>query len=38
MIYEAFGEAPVMRVMPDPAPAADAVVIEVRATGLCRSD
>ncbi|PJN93812.1 hypothetical protein CNY89_18260, partial [Amaricoccus sp. HAR-UPW-R2A-40] len=38
MIFERFGEAPDIRAVPDPAPAPDGVVIEVRATGLCRSD
>ncbi|GGD91714.1 alcohol dehydrogenase [Aureimonas endophytica] len=38
MIFEAFGERPEIREVPDPAPAPDGVVIEVKATGLCRSD
>lgn len=38
MIFEAFGQAPEIRTVPDPDPAADGVVIEVMATGLCRSD
>ncbi|WP_062223738.1 zinc-dependent alcohol dehydrogenase family protein [Aureimonas sp. D3] len=38
MIFERFGEAPGIRAVPDPTPAPDGVVIEVKATGLCRSD
>lgn len=38
MIFERFGETPDVRSVPDPAPVADGVVIEVMATGLCRSD
>ncbi|KTQ86317.1 alcohol dehydrogenase [Aureimonas ureilytica] len=38
MIFERFGEAPGIRSVPDPTPASDGVVIEVKATGLCRSD
>lgn len=38
MIFESFGEAPDIRDVPAPDPAPDGVVIEVRATGLCRSD
>ena len=38
MLFERFGEAPEIRSVPDPAPAPDGVVIEVMATGLCRSD
>ena len=38
MLFERFGEAPEIRRVPDPAPAPDGVVIEVMATGLCRSD
>ena len=38
VVYEAFGQAPDIRIVPDPAPGADGVVIKVEATGLCRSD
>ncbi|WP_279479798.1 zinc-dependent alcohol dehydrogenase family protein [Aureimonas sp. SK2] len=38
MIFERFGTAPEVREVPDPSPAPDGVVIEVMATGLCRSD
>ena len=38
MIFERFGTEPAVRQVPDPAPAPDGVVIEVVATGLCRSD
>jgi D-arabinose 1-dehydrogenase-like Zn-dependent alcohol dehydrogenase len=38
VIYEEFGQAPVVRELPDPEPSAAGVVIEVEATGLCRSD
>lgn len=38
MIVEGFGQTPDIRDVPDPTPSPDAVVIEVRATGLCRSD
>lgn len=38
ILFERFGEAPEIRTVPDPAPASDGVVIEVMATGLCRSD
>ncbi|KTW15265.1 zinc-dependent alcohol dehydrogenase family protein [Sphingomonas sanguinis] len=38
MVFEAFGEAPVVRDVPDPVPTPDGVVIDVQATGLCRSD
>ncbi|PZO77989.1 MAG: alcohol dehydrogenase [Mesorhizobium amorphae] len=38
ILFEAFGEAPTIRTLPDPTPAPDGVVIEVMATGLCRSD
>jgi alcohol dehydrogenase len=36
--YERFGVTPELRTLPDPAPPADGVVIQVAATGLCRSD
>jgi alcohol dehydrogenase len=38
MYYEAFGVTPEIRVVPDPEPTEDGVVIKVEATGLCRSD
>ena len=38
MLFEAFGQAPEISTVADPTPAADGVVIEVLATGLCRSD
>lgn len=38
LFYELFGEAPKVATLPDPEPTADGVVIEVKATGLCRSD
>ncbi|HWA31797.1 MAG TPA: hypothetical protein VG867_11905 [Rhizomicrobium sp.] len=38
VVYEAFGQTPEVRIVPDPVPEPHGVVIEVRATGLCRSD
>ena len=38
VVYEAFGQPPALRNVPDPAPPSHGVVIQVRATGLCRSD
>lgn len=38
IVYEEFGQHPALRSVPDPAPAPGGVVIEVDATGLCRSD
>ncbi|MFB2550957.1 zinc-dependent alcohol dehydrogenase family protein [Ensifer soli] len=38
MYYDAFGKTPEIRSLPDPEPAAGGVVIEVTASGLCRSD
>ncbi len=38
MYYEAFGATPEIRVLPDPAPSRNGVVVKVEATGLCRSD
>lgn len=38
VIFEAFGGPLSVEVLPDPAAPPDGVVIEVRATGLCRSD
>ncbi len=38
MYYEGFGERPTIEELPDPSPSGDGVVIEVAASGLCRSD
>jgi len=38
VFYEAFQSPPRIATLPDPEPAADGVVIAVRATGVCRSD
>ncbi|MCB1445462.1 MAG: zinc-dependent alcohol dehydrogenase family protein [Rhizobiaceae bacterium] len=38
MYFERFGERPVIRVLPDPAPARHGVVVKVDASGVCRSD
>jgi len=38
MYYETFGKAPVIADLPDPAPSDEGVVVEVGATGVCRSD
>ena len=38
VIYEAFGGPLEVRELPDPKPANDGVVIEVKSSGLCRSD
>ena len=38
MYYEAFGQTPEIRILPDPEPTEDGVVVKVEATGLCRSD
>ena len=38
VVYEGFGELPVVRDVPDPACPDDGVVVRVDATGLCRSD
>ncbi len=38
VLYEAFGQAPVLTDVADPVPGPDGVVIKVKATGLCRSD
>ena len=38
VVYEAFGQAPGLRILPDPVPEPHSVVIKVEATGLCRSD
>ena len=37
-IYEEFGQAITVQTVPDPIPTPDGVVIQVKATGLCRSD
>ncbi|HSV85760.1 MAG TPA: zinc-dependent alcohol dehydrogenase family protein [Levilinea sp.] len=37
-VYEAFQQPLSIQNVPDPAPAKDGVVIQVKATGLCRSD
>jgi alcohol dehydrogenase len=38
VIFEAFGEAPSIRAVPDPTPSPEGVVVRVATTGLCRSD
>ncbi|MCO5156420.1 MAG: zinc-dependent alcohol dehydrogenase family protein [Aquamicrobium sp.] len=38
MFYDAFGQMPVIAEVPDPTPGEDGVVIEVGASGVCRSD
>lgn len=38
VLYEAFGQPPILRDVADPTPKPDSVVIAVKATGLCRSD
>ncbi|WP_181763815.1 zinc-dependent alcohol dehydrogenase family protein [Streptomyces albidus (ex Kaewkla and Franco 2022)] len=38
ILFEEFGQLPTLRSVTDPSPAHDGVVIEVAATGLCRSD
>lgn len=38
MYYETFGRTPVIADLPDPSPSDDGVVIEVGASGVCRSD
>jgi alcohol dehydrogenase len=38
MVMERIGETPEVREVPDPVPPAGGVVVQVRATGLCRSD
>ena len=38
MYYETFGQAPTIANLPDPTPSDEGVVIEVGATGVCRSD
>ncbi|MFM2280939.1 MAG: hypothetical protein RLZZ444_3170 [Pseudomonadota bacterium] len=38
MYYEKFGVRPEIRILPDPTPTKDGVVVKVEASGLCRSD
>ncbi|SFA89114.1 D-arabinose 1-dehydrogenase, Zn-dependent alcohol dehydrogenase family [Amycolatopsis marina] len=38
VVIEEFAATPTVRTVPDPDPAPDGVVIEVEATGICRSD
>lgn len=38
VIYEAFRATPQVRSVPEPTPAPDGVVVQVMATGVCRSD
>ena len=38
VLYDAFGRAPELVEVPDPAPEPDGVVVRVGATGVCRSD
>jgi alcohol dehydrogenase len=38
VLFEAFGQAPAIRTVPDPSPSPEGVVVKVAATGLCRSD
>ena len=38
VVFEAFGETPSVRTVPDPTPSPEGVVVKVEATGLCRSD
>jgi D-arabinose 1-dehydrogenase-like Zn-dependent alcohol dehydrogenase len=38
ILIEEFGQPPSLNTVPDPAPDPDAVIVEVVATGLCRSD
>ena len=38
VVYESFSTAPQLMQVPDPTPADHGVVIEVKATGVCRSD
>jgi alcohol dehydrogenase len=38
ILYESFQSLPVITKVPDPTPSKSGVVIEVKATGLCRSD
>ncbi len=38
VVYEAFGQPPTVQIVPDPAAPSQGVVIQVEASGLCRSD
>ena len=38
VVYEAFGQLPAVRTLPDPVPAPHGAVVRVQASGLCRSD
>ena len=38
VVYEAFGQLPVVADLPDPVPAPHGAVVHIAATGLCRSD
>lgn len=38
ILYERFGERPRLTTVPDPAPPTHGAVVQVRATGVCRSD
>ncbi|GAA0516486.1 zinc-dependent alcohol dehydrogenase family protein [Deinococcus depolymerans] len=38
LMYEAFGVLPTIQTVPDPVPTPDGVVVEVGASGVCRSD
>ncbi len=38
VVYEAFGQAPTVATVPDPAPPSHGAVVRVEASGLCRSD
>ena len=38
VLYEAFRAPPEIRIVPDPTPEPDGVVVKVMATGVCRSD
>ncbi|WP_075351474.1 zinc-dependent alcohol dehydrogenase family protein [Algoriphagus marinus] len=38
LLYESFQSQPIITQVPDPSPSKSGVVIEVKATGLCRSD
>jgi alcohol dehydrogenase len=37
-VFHEFGRPPIVEEVPDPDPPGDGVVVEVRATGICRSD
>lgn len=38
VLYEAFSKAPTIQQVPDATPVNDGVVVEIKATGVCRSD